>query len=41
MEEHDASWKTFVDHPEWKVMSAKKEYANSVSNIRKVFLKPL
>lgn len=41
MEEHDASWKTFVDHPDWKVMSAKKEYANSVSNIRKVFLKPL
>lgn len=41
MEEHDASWKTFVDHPEWKVMSAKKEYANSVSNIRKVFLNPL
>lgn len=41
MNEHDASWKAFVNHPEWKVMSAKKEYANSVSNIRKVFLKPL
>ncbi len=40
MAERDANWKTFIDHPEWKVMVAKPEYANSVSNIRKTFLKP-
>ena len=41
MEERDANWKVFVDHPEWKRMSAKPEYANSVSNIRRLFLQPL
>ncbi len=41
MEERDANWKVFVDHPEWKRMSAKPEYANSVSNIRRLFLKPM
>ena len=41
MEEHDASWKRFVSHPDWKAMSGLKEYANTVSNIRKIFLKPL
>ncbi|MCK4561905.1 MAG: NIPSNAP family protein [Flavobacteriaceae bacterium] len=41
MEEHDSSWKDFINHPEWKVMSTKEEYANTVSNIRKVFLKPI
>ncbi len=41
MEEHDANWKKFSDHPDWKAMSGMDEYANTVSNIRKVFLKPL
>ena len=41
MAEHDASWKDFINHPEWKAMSQKEEYANTVSNIRKIFLKPL
>ncbi len=41
MEEHDSSWKDFINHPEWKAMSSKVEYANTVSNIRKVFLKPI
>ncbi len=41
MEEHDSSWKDFINHPEWKAMSTKEEYANTVSNIRKVFLKPI
>lgn len=41
MVEHDSSWKKFVTHPEWKEMRSKEEYANTVSNIRKVFLKPL
>ncbi len=41
MEERNANWKTFVDSPEWKEMAAKPKYANSVSNIRKVFLDPI
>ena len=41
MAEHDSSWKDFIKHPEWKAMSSKDEYANTVSNIRKVFLKPI
>ncbi len=40
MEERNANWQVFGGHPEWKVMSAKEEYANSVSNIRKSFLVP-
>lgn len=40
MDERDANWKTFLDHPEWKAMVGKPEYANTVSNIRKLFLKP-
>lgn len=41
MEEHDANWKQFGAHPDWKAMSGMEEYANTVSNIKKVFLKPL
>jgi|SRR5680860_77658 len=41
MAEHDANWKKFGSHPDWKAMNAKEKYANSVSNIRKIFLKPL
>jgi hypothetical protein len=41
MTEHDASWNDFINHPEWKAMSQKEEYANTVSNIRKIFLKPV
>jgi len=40
MAERDANWKTFIDHPEWKAMVGKPEYADTVSNIRKTFLKP-
>lgn len=40
MAERDANWQTFIDHPEWKEMSSKSEYANSVSNIRRSFLIP-
>ena len=39
--ERDANWKKFSDHPEWKRISKLPEYANSVSNIYRVFLKPL
>ena len=41
MEERDANWKKFIDHPEWKAMSGMKEYANTVSNIIRVFLVPM
>lgn len=41
MAEHDASWKAFSSHPDWLTMRAKPEYANTVSNIRKLFLKPV
>lgn len=41
MAERDANWKKFTDHPEWKRISKLPEYANTVSNIHRVFLKPL
>lgn len=41
MEERDANWKKFSAHPEWKRISTLPEYANTVSNIHRVFLKPL
>jgi len=40
MEERDANWKKFIDHPEWKRVSGLPKYANSVSNIHRVFLEP-
>ncbi|MEM1324331.1 MAG: NIPSNAP family protein [Bacteroidota bacterium] len=41
MEERDANWATFLQHPEWNEMKAKEEYANTVSNIIRVFLEPI
>ena len=41
MEQRDANWKQFIDHPGWKELSAMPEYANTVSNIQRTFLKPL
>lgn len=41
MEERQAAWKAFIDHPEWKRISVLEEYANSVSKIIKVFLEPM
>ncbi|CCH52545.1 NIPSNAP family containing protein [Fibrisoma limi BUZ 3] len=40
MEERDANWKQFVDNPDWKRVSQLPEYANTVSNIIRVFLEP-
>jgi len=39
MEERDANWQKFVDHPDWKNMSSMEEYANTVSHIIRKFLK--
>jgi len=41
MEEREAIWAKFIAHPEWKVMSQLPQYANSVSNIIRIFLEPL
>ena len=41
MEERDNHWKKFGPHPEWQRVSKLSEYENSVSNISRVFLKPL
>jgi hypothetical protein len=38
LEHRNETWNTFINHPEWKVMSSKEEYKNTVSNIRKIFL---
>jgi hypothetical protein len=36
----DEHWKAFVDDPEWKKLSARKEYQNNVSKIDITFLVP-
>lgn len=41
MEERDANWKKFIQHPDWNAMKVKPEYANTVSNILKVFYQPI
>lgn len=41
MAERNANWSTFANHPEWKRMVADPKYANTVSNIQKVFLEPV
>lgn len=41
MDEHDANWKRFSSNSDWGTMKTKEEYANTVSNIRKIFLTPL
>ncbi|MDH3708822.1 MAG: NIPSNAP family protein [Cyclobacteriaceae bacterium] len=41
MDHREAAWKDFLAHPEWDNMKVKPEYARTVSNIRRIFLKPL
>jgi hypothetical protein len=40
MAERDANWSKFGSSEEWKKMSSKPEYADTVSNIHKIFLTP-
>ncbi len=40
MAERDANWKEFSANPDWKRISPLPEYANTVSNIIRVFLEP-
>ncbi|WP_019669855.1 NIPSNAP family protein [Eudoraea adriatica] len=41
MTERDANWSKFGPNPEWQRISKLPEYANTVSNIYRVFLRPL
>ena len=41
MEERNSNWAKFSAHPEWKRISKLPMYANSVSDIKRTFLKPL
>ncbi len=38
MDHRDQAWKAFLEHPDWDIMKVKEVYANTVSNIRRVFL---
>ncbi len=40
MEQMEANWKKFVESSEWKTMSGKPIYADTVSKVRKKFLVP-
>ena len=40
MPAHDAHWKAFVNHPEWKKLSSLPEYQHTVSRIIKILLSP-
>ncbi len=40
MADHDASWSRFSAHEEWNSMRVKPEYADTVSNIHRIFLTP-
>jgi len=39
MIDHDVTWEKFGPHPDWQRISNLPEYANSINNIRRVFLK--
>jgi hypothetical protein len=41
MEERDKNWAAFIADADWKRVSTDPQYANTVSNIRRVFLEPL
>lgn len=41
MDAHASAWQDFIKSPEWNEMKVKPIYANTVSNIRNVFLKQI
>lgn len=41
MEEHDQAWSKFGPHPEWQRIIKLDDYANSMNDIIRVFLKPM
>jgi hypothetical protein len=38
MDHRKQAWDAFLEHPDWNAMKAKEEYANTVSNIRRIYL---
>ena len=40
MAARDAHWEDFINHPDWKAMSSDSYYADTVSNISNVVLRP-
>lgn len=36
----EAGWQAFLAHPDWKALSGKEEYADTVSNITNIVLRP-
>jgi hypothetical protein len=40
LEERDKNWAAFLADPDWKKLTADPQYANTVSNIIKIFLEP-
>ena len=40
MASHDAHWKAFSNHPDWKKLAAINEYQHTVSKIVKILLFP-
>ncbi|WKN33246.1 NIPSNAP family protein [Porifericola rhodea] len=40
IEERDANWKKFSNHPDWKRVSGMEKYANTVSQVKRTFLLP-
>ncbi len=41
MEAHKEAWSKFGPHPEWQRIIKLEEYANTVSSITRIFLKPV
>ena len=41
MEAHKQAWSRFGQHPEWQRITKLEEYANAMTDIKRVFLKPL
>jgi hypothetical protein len=41
MEAKEAAWKAFLSHPDWQVCKSKPEYADTVSRITNIMLRPV
>jgi hypothetical protein len=41
MEAKEAAWKAFISHPDWKECKSRPEYADTVSNITNIMLRPV
>lgn len=41
LEENKTGWSKFINHPDWKILTSMDEFKGNMSNITRVFLKPL